>query len=116
MRIRKNAKISPLIYAASSLKPGTMLQTHVCPLNQSPWDVMNFSLPSTPLPLLSPSSFQQTANGADKPFKFLIYSLTGWIGCLLWKLCESQQIKYVYGLGQLENKTSIESNIALGLS
>ncbi|KAL2487587.1 uncharacterized protein Fot_40879 [Forsythia ovata] len=58
MRIRKNAKISPLIYAASSLKPGTVLQTHVCPLNQSPWDVMNFSPPSTPLPPLPPSSFQ----------------------------------------------------------
>ncbi|KAK4407255.1 Thioredoxin-like fold domain-containing protein MRL7, chloroplastic [Sesamum angolense] len=50
MRIRKHAKISPLIYATSSLKPGTLLQTHVCQLNQSPWDVMSFSPPSTPPP------------------------------------------------------------------
>ncbi|GFP82931.1 hypothetical protein PHJA_000436200 [Phtheirospermum japonicum] len=50
MRIRKHAKISPLVYATSSLKPGTHLQTHVCQLNQSPWDVMKFSPPSTPPP------------------------------------------------------------------
>ncbi|KAK6164277.1 hypothetical protein DH2020_001141 [Rehmannia glutinosa] len=59
MRIRKHAKISPLLYAASSLKPGTVLQTHVCQLNQSPWDVMKFSPPSTPPPPPPPSQ----ANG-----------------------------------------------------
>ncbi|KAL6505243.1 hypothetical protein OROGR_025060 [Orobanche gracilis] len=49
MRIRKHAKISPLLYASSSLKPGTALQSHViCQLNQSPWDVMKFSPPPTP--------------------------------------------------------------------
>ncbi|KAL2470525.1 wrc domain-containing protein [Abeliophyllum distichum] len=62
MRIRKNAKISPLIYAASSLKPGTVLQTHICQLNQSPWDVMSFSPPSTPLPPLPPPSLQVNGN------------------------------------------------------
>ncbi|KAI3449805.1 hypothetical protein Pfo_006470 [Paulownia fortunei] len=61
MRIRKHAKISPLIYAASSLKPGTVLQTHVCQLNQSPWDVMSFSPPSTPPPPPPPSQ----VNGYD---------------------------------------------------
>ncbi|KAL3647712.1 hypothetical protein CASFOL_008680 [Castilleja foliolosa] len=50
MRIRKHAKISPLVYATSSLKLGTHLQTHICQLNQSPWDVMMFSPPSTPPP------------------------------------------------------------------
>ncbi|KAL2487901.1 putative membrane lipoprotein [Forsythia ovata] len=62
MRIRKHARISPLIYGASSLKPGTVLQTHVCQLNQSPWDVMSFSPPSTPQPLLPPPSFQINGN------------------------------------------------------
>ncbi|PIM97409.1 hypothetical protein CDL12_30121 [Handroanthus impetiginosus] len=55
MRIRKHAKISPVIYATSFLKPGTVLQTHVCQLNQSPWDVMTFSPPSTPPPPPPPS-------------------------------------------------------------
>ncbi|CAA2965548.1 Hypothetical predicted protein [Olea europaea subsp. europaea] len=58
MRIRKHAKISPLVYPSSSLKSGTVLQTHVCQLNQSPWDVMSFSLPS-PLP---PPSFRVNGN------------------------------------------------------
>ncbi|KAL2487904.1 uncharacterized protein Fot_41196 [Forsythia ovata] len=62
MRIRKHAKISPLIYAASSLKPGTVFQTHVCQLNQSPWDVMSFSPPSTPPPPLPQPSFQVNGN------------------------------------------------------
>ncbi|XP_057798157.1 uncharacterized protein LOC131014262 [Salvia miltiorrhiza] len=50
MRIRKHAKISPLLYATSSLKAGALLQTHVCLLNQSPWDVITFSPPPSPLP------------------------------------------------------------------
>ncbi|KAI3460985.1 hypothetical protein Pfo_017648 [Paulownia fortunei] len=64
MRIRKHAKISPLVYAASSLKPGTVIQTHVCQLNQSPWDVMSFSPPSTPprppLPPRPPSQVNES--------------------------------------------------------
>ncbi|KAL8530215.1 hypothetical protein ACS0TY_007319 [Phlomoides rotata] len=48
MRIRKNAKISPVLYALSSLKEGVILEPHVCQLNQSPWDVMTFSPPSSP--------------------------------------------------------------------
>ncbi|KAK3194761.1 hypothetical protein Dsin_026071 [Dipteronia sinensis] len=47
MRIRKNAKLSSILLSASSCSshastPET-LQTHVCQLNQSPWDVISFS-------------------------------------------------------------------------
>ncbi|XP_015583881.1 uncharacterized protein LOC8261910 isoform X2 [Ricinus communis] len=41
MRIRKNANLSSLMFSHAS---GTeVLQTHVCQLNQSPWDVIPFS-------------------------------------------------------------------------
>ncbi|CAA2961822.1 Hypothetical predicted protein, partial [Olea europaea subsp. europaea] len=63
MRIRKNAKICPLMYAASSLKSGNVLQTHICKLNQSPWDVMSFSPSSYPPPPPPPPSFK--VNGTD---------------------------------------------------
>ncbi|CAA3001033.1 Hypothetical predicted protein [Olea europaea subsp. europaea] len=63
MRIRKNAKICPLMYAASSLKSGNVLQTHICKLNQSPWDVMSFSSSSYPPPPPPPLSFK--VNGTD---------------------------------------------------
>ncbi|KAI4315354.1 hypothetical protein L6164_028173 [Bauhinia variegata] len=54
------------------------------------------------------------ANGAsaDKPLKFLIYGRTGWIGGLLGKLSESQGIDYAYGSGRLENRSSLEADIA----
>lgn len=48
----------------------------------------------------------------NKPFKFLIYGRTGWIGGLLGKLCESQGISYTYGSGRLENRSSLEADIA----
>lgn len=53
-------------------------------------------------------------NGSSdsKPFKFLIYGRTGWIGGLLGKLCESQGISYTYGSGRLENRSSLEADIA----
>ncbi|XVF80105.1 hypothetical protein PTKIN_Ptkin15bG0043700 [Pterospermum kingtungense] len=38
MRIRKNAKLSSLIYSQSSRAESV----HVCELNQSPWDVIHF--------------------------------------------------------------------------
>ncbi|WCJ26139.1 Trifunctional UDP-glucose 4 6-dehydratase/UDP-4-keto-6-deoxy-D-glucose 3 5-epimerase/UDP-4-keto-L-rhamnose-reductase RHM1 [Euphorbia peplus] len=50
-------------------------------------------------------------NGTDKPFKFLIYGRTGWIGGLLGKICESQGIEYTYGSGRLENRPSLENDI-----
>ncbi|CAK9328832.1 unnamed protein product [Citrullus colocynthis] len=39
MRIRKNAKLSPLLFSAVESVP-EVLQTHICQLNQSPWDVI----------------------------------------------------------------------------
>ncbi|KAL1561340.1 hypothetical protein AAHA92_04057 [Salvia divinorum] len=62
MRIRKHAKISPLLYAPSSLK----LQTHSCQLNQSPWDAMTFSPPSSPPPPFQVNSSDARAgNGSS---------------------------------------------------
>ncbi|PSS11458.1 Bifunctional dTDP-4-dehydrorhamnose 3,5-epimerase/dTDP-4-dehydrorhamnose reductase [Actinidia chinensis var. chinensis] len=53
------------------------------------------------------------ANGSsEKTFKFLIYGRTGWIGGLLGKLCESRGIDFVYGSGRLENRSSLEADIA----
>lgn len=46
MRIRKNAKLSSILPSHAST-PET-LQTHVCQLNQSPWDVIPFSQDSCP--------------------------------------------------------------------
>ncbi|KAF5734460.1 bifunctional dTDP-4-dehydrorhamnose 3 5-epimerase/dTDP-4-dehydrorhamnose reductase [Tripterygium wilfordii] len=56
----------------------------------------------------------EMANGAasDKPLKFLIYGRTGWIGGLLGKLCDSQGIEYAYGSGRLEDRSSLEADIA----
>ncbi|CAA0820538.1 Bifunctional dTDP-4-dehydrorhamnose 3-5-epimerase/dTDP-4-dehydrorhamnose reductase [Striga hermonthica] len=54
-----------------------------------------------------------TDNGSSsQPFKFLIYGRTGWIGGLLGKLCEAQNIDYIYGSGRLENRASLEADIA----
>ncbi|KAK4361317.1 hypothetical protein RND71_020269 [Anisodus tanguticus] len=47
MRIRKHAKISPLLYASSTFlqQHGTVLHSHLhCQFNQSPWDVLTFPL------------------------------------------------------------------------
>ncbi|KAJ8528416.1 hypothetical protein K7X08_022108 [Anisodus acutangulus] len=56
MRIRKHARISPLIY------------THVCQLNQSPWDVITFPIeekedPFVPPPPPPPCSFNYQFDG-----------------------------------------------------
>ncbi|KAL8114532.1 bifunctional dTDP-4-dehydrorhamnose 3,5-epimerase/dTDP-4-dehydrorhamnose reductase-like [Apium graveolens] len=48
----------------------------------------------------------------NTPLNFLIYGRTGWIGGLLGKLCEAQGISYSYGSGRLENRASIENDIA----
>ncbi|XP_030487748.1 uncharacterized protein LOC115704688 [Cannabis sativa] len=42
MRIRKNAKVSPLLFSSHASAP-EVLQSHVCQLNQSPWDVIPFA-------------------------------------------------------------------------
>ncbi|KAK8533184.1 hypothetical protein V6N13_046345 [Hibiscus sabdariffa] len=53
------------------------------------------------------------ANGSsEKPLKFLIYGRTGWIGGLLGKLCQAKGIDFEYGRGRLENRISLESDIA----
>ncbi|KAK7846246.1 bifunctional dtdp-4-dehydrorhamnose 3 [Quercus suber] len=55
------------------------------------------------------------ANGdsaTDQPYKFLIYGRTGWISSLLGKLYQAKGIDFVYGSGRLENRSSLEANIA----
>ncbi|XP_047339167.1 bifunctional dTDP-4-dehydrorhamnose 3,5-epimerase/dTDP-4-dehydrorhamnose reductase [Impatiens glandulifera] len=49
---------------------------------------------------------------SENQLKFLIYGRTGWIGGLLGKLCKSQGIEFTYGSGRLENRPSLESDIA----
>ncbi|KAH7549500.1 hypothetical protein ACOSP7_025687 [Xanthoceras sorbifolium] len=51
------------------------------------------------------------ANGGQA-LKFLIYGRTGWIGGFIGKLCEAQGIEFEYGSGRLENRASLESDIA----
>ncbi|CAJ1950179.1 unnamed protein product [Sphenostylis stenocarpa] len=47
MRIRKNAKLSPLLFSSWSEDGGSLpVETHVCQLNQSPWDVIPFQYDS----------------------------------------------------------------------
>ncbi|CAI0422098.1 unnamed protein product [Linum tenue] len=53
----------------------------------------------------------QLANGKN-PLKFLNYGRTGWIGGLLGKICESQGIDFTYSSDRLENRTSLENDIA----
>ncbi|KAH7863464.1 hypothetical protein Vadar_017830 [Vaccinium darrowii] len=57
--------------------------------------------------------FPVNSPSQDKPLKFLIYGKTGWIGGLLGKLCDSQSIPYVYGSGRLEDRRSLEADLAL---
>lgn len=49
--------------------------------------------------------------GDKKPFKFLIYGRTGWIGGLLGTLCKSRDIEFTYGSGRLENRASLEADM-----
>lgn len=51
-------------------------------------------------------------NGGNGEYKFLIYGKTGWIGGLLGKLCTEKGIAYEYGKGRLENRISLEEDIA----
>ncbi|XP_050377229.1 bifunctional dTDP-4-dehydrorhamnose 3,5-epimerase/dTDP-4-dehydrorhamnose reductase [Argentina anserina] len=44
--------------------------------------------------------------------KFLIYGKTGWIGGLLGKICQAQSISFEYGSGRLENRSSLEADLA----
>ncbi|XP_043723697.1 bifunctional dTDP-4-dehydrorhamnose 3,5-epimerase/dTDP-4-dehydrorhamnose reductase-like [Telopea speciosissima] len=56
--------------------------------------------------------FESNGSASDKPLKFLIYGRTGWIGGFLGKLCKAQGIEFAYGTGRLENRNSLESDIA----
>lgn len=56
--------------------------------------------------------FTATNGSGSSDFKFLIYGRTGWIGGLLGRLCEAQNIPYQYGSGRLENRASLEADIA----
>ncbi|XP_021906304.1 uncharacterized protein LOC110820962 [Carica papaya] len=58
MRIRKNAKLTELLFP--NAPAGEKLPTHVCRLNQSRWDVMNF-FPEKP----RPSSSRPKSDGED---------------------------------------------------
>ncbi|CAM8962762.1 unnamed protein product [Rhodiola kirilowii] len=53
-----------------------------------------------------------TTSDSDKPLKFLIYGRTGWIGGLLGSLCTAQNIDFQYGKGRLQDRSSIEADIA----
>ncbi|XP_024375765.1 trifunctional UDP-glucose 4,6-dehydratase/UDP-4-keto-6-deoxy-D-glucose 3,5-epimerase/UDP-4-keto-L-rhamnose-reductase RHM1 [Physcomitrium patens] len=48
----------------------------------------------------------------DPSLKFLLYGRTGWLGGLLGKMCEERGIAYKYGSGRLENRSSLEADIA----
>ncbi|CAM6093200.1 unnamed protein product [Calypogeia fissa] len=51
------------------------------------------------------------ANGKAS-YKFLIYGKTGWIGGLLGQIMKKQGIEYAYGDGRLEDRVSLEKDIA----
>ncbi|GLT62460.1 hypothetical protein SLA2020_350990 [Shorea laevis] len=61
MRIRKNAKLSPSWFSHASAPEA--LQTHVCQLNQSPWDAIPFAQDSSQLG--GEDSFTGNASLAD---------------------------------------------------
>ncbi|KAI3441776.1 uncharacterized protein J3R85_001810 [Psidium guajava] len=65
MRIRKNAKLSSLLRYQDST-PEPPLPSHVCLLNQSPWDVLPFSFPDALPP--SSSSLHQHLDGGEDSF------------------------------------------------
>ncbi|XWS32151.1 hypothetical protein CRYUN_Cryun23aG0136400 [Craigia yunnanensis] len=58
MRIRKNAKLSSLLYPQGS-RPESV---HMCQLNQSPWDVIPF--PQEPYPFLHQFETEDSGNGS----------------------------------------------------
>ncbi|XP_057980418.1 uncharacterized protein LOC131166127 [Malania oleifera] len=63
MRIRKNTKISSLMFSHASASSCLPLQMHVCQLNQSPWDVITFPSDSTSLSFLPQLSFYLQGEG-----------------------------------------------------
>lgn len=66
-------------------------------------DQTNKSLPAPAAPPVPASA---------SPYKFLIYGRTGWIGGLLGKICQAQNIPYEYGTARLEDRQAVEADIA----
>ncbi|KAG6725462.1 hypothetical protein I3842_02G033400 [Carya illinoinensis] len=64
MRIRKNAKLSSLWFSSSHALAPESLQTHVCRLNQSPWDAISFG-PDTSHQFEGEDSFTGNASLGD---------------------------------------------------
>ncbi|KAK7389925.1 hypothetical protein VNO78_25222 [Psophocarpus tetragonolobus] len=66
MRIRKNAKLSPLLFSSSSCVQGgsVPVESHVCQLNQSPWDVIPFDSDSIQFQLDDPFTPENYNNGS----------------------------------------------------
>ncbi|MQL86000.1 hypothetical protein Taro_018516 [Colocasia esculenta] len=57
------------------------------------------------------SQNNQDRGGLNSSFKFLIYGRTGWVGGLLGKICEKQEIPFEYGKGRLEDRASLSADI-----
>ncbi|KAF5774863.1 putative dTDP-4-dehydrorhamnose reductase [Helianthus annuus] len=69
--------------------------------------------PATNSPSLStPPKQNMVSQSTSLPLNFLIYGRTGWIGGLLGKICESQNINYTYGSGRLESRATLIADIA----
>ncbi|KAF5814715.1 putative NAD(P)-binding domain, rmlD-like substrate binding domain-containing protein [Helianthus annuus] len=74
------------------------------------FDSSNLAINTSQIGVQVPSS--KTSVSSKKPaLKFLIYGKTGWIGGLLGKLCEKQQIQYEYGKGRLEDRSQLLADI-----
>ncbi|XAR71458.1 hypothetical protein NMG60_11028723 [Bertholletia excelsa] len=52
-----------------------------------------------------------TSKDSGGNIKFLIYGRTGWIGGLLGKYCKEGGIEFEYGMGRLENRSSLIEDI-----
>ncbi|KAI7726405.1 hypothetical protein M8C21_018784 [Ambrosia artemisiifolia] len=69
----------------------------------------NLAINTSQIGVQVPSS--KTSVSKKPALKFLIYGKTGWIGGLLGKLCEKQQIQYEYGKGRLEDRSQLLADI-----
>nr|GEY68750.1 bifunctional dTDP-4-dehydrorhamnose 3,5-epimerase/dTDP-4-dehydrorhamnose reductase [Tanacetum cinerariifolium] len=56
-------------------------------------------------------SLSNNGTSQTTPYKFLIYKKTGWIGGLLGKICESQNINCTYDSGRLESRDSLVADL-----
>nr|GEW56080.1 bifunctional dTDP-4-dehydrorhamnose 3,5-epimerase/dTDP-4-dehydrorhamnose reductase [Tanacetum cinerariifolium] len=56
-------------------------------------------------------SLSNNGTSQTTPYKFLIYGKTSWIGGLIGKICESQNINYTYDSGRLESHDSLVADL-----